>query len=152
VKAFVLPRLMSREGVINRMLDFVMNLPADKAWRIQIEEAKSERSHAQNAYLFGVAYKLLSEHTGYEKEDIHEYLLTKHFGGKLKKVPRTKYNPQGLEEVPVRTTTTDEHGRRSVLGKMEFAEYVSFVQRFAARHGVVVPDPDKDYESHREAA
>ena len=152
MKSFTLPRLMSRENVINRLLDAVMNLPLDKGWRVWIEEVKSERSLAQNAYLFAVPYKLLSDRTGYEKEDIHEHLLGKHFGTKLKRVPRTNYNPQGVEEVPVRTTTTDEHGRRSVLSKTAFSEYVSFVQRFGAQHGVVIPDPDPEWREHMEKA
>jgi len=29
-----------------------------------------------------------------------------------------------------------------VLSKQEFAEYVDFVQRFGAKHGVFIPDPE----------
>jgi hypothetical protein len=111
-----------------------------------IEEAKSERSLQQNRYLFGVAYALLSEKTGYEKDDLHTYLLGKHFGVRLKRVPKSKYNPRGRIEVPVRTTTTDGKGRRSVLGRSPFSEYVDFVRRFASETvGVVIPDPDPAY-------
>ena len=127
---------------IKRVVEELQSLDEGKAWRVDIEEVKSERSLKQNRYLFGVAYALLSEETGYEKDDLHTYLLGKHFGTKLKKVPKSKYNREGLVEIPLRTTTTDENGRRSVLGKAKFADYVNFVQRFAANIGVVIPDPD----------
>ena len=129
---------------VSRVVEVLESLPYDCAWRVEIEQAKAERSLKQNRYLFGVAYALLSERTGYEKDDLHEYLLGKHFGVYLKKVPKSKYNPQGLVEMPVRTTTTDPNGRRAVLGKIDFADYVAFVQRFAAQHGVVIPDPDPE--------
>lgn len=138
----VIPGDARRFADIKRVVEELESLEERKAWRISIEQVKSERSLKQNRYLFGVAYELLSEHTGYEKDDLHTYLLGKHFGTRLKKVPKSKYNREGLIEMPVRTTTTDEHGRRSVLGKMQFAEYVNFVQRFSAELGVVIPDPD----------
>lgn len=139
-----------REHDMNRALQALMDLPKDHDYSVRWEEAKSQRTLAQNGYLFGVAYAVLGEATGYEKEDLHEYLLGLHFGTKLKRVPKTKRNPEGLEEIPVRTTTTDENGRRSVLGKMAFAEYVNFVQRFGAKHGIHIPDPDPDYAEKRE--
>lgn len=134
-----------REHDMDRLCQQIAELPRDRAYTVRWEESKHQRSLAQNAYLFGVAYARLSDVTGYEKQDIHEYLLGLHFGTKLKRVPKTKRNLEGLIEVPVRTTTTDEHGRRSVLGKADFAEYVDFVIRFAARHGIHVPPPDPDY-------
>lgn len=134
-----------------RAMEEIEALPLDKEWRIEIEEAKCERSLQQNKYLFGVAYTLISDKTGYEKDDLHTYLLGLHFGTRLKRVPRSKYNPQGLMEVPVRTTTTDANGRRSVLGRMEFSEYVDFVKRFAAEKcQIFVPDPNPAYQIYRE--
>jgi hypothetical protein len=148
-----LPGSVDRSRGIGRIVAYLEELPEEKAWHVSVEEAKSERSLQQNRYLFGVAYKLLSEATGYEKDDIHTYLLGKHFGTKLKRVPKSVYNPRGLIEIPVRTTTMDEHGHRSVLGKMAFAEYVEFVKRFGAEAGVVIPDPDQDQiDEHVRAA
>jgi hypothetical protein len=134
---------LQRSRAVGRLVEELESLPIDRAWRVQWEELKSPRSLAQNRYLFGIAYALLSAATGYEKADLHAYLLGRHFGTKLKKVPRTKYNQQGLIEVPVRTTTVNERGDRAVLGKLEFAEYVAFVQRFAMEQAnVLIPDPD----------
>jgi len=140
-----------RSASVGRVCAALEDLEHNKSWRIEVSQEKSERSMAQNAYLFGVVYKLIAERTGYEAEDLHDYLLGKHFGTKLKRVPKSKYNPDGRIEVPVRTTTTNEHGRRSVLGKTAFSEYVEFVRRFAAEKlGLVIPDPDPLWKWHQE--
>lgn len=121
---------------IERVVHALEILPEGKAWKVSVEEIKSERSLAQNAYLW-VAYTAISKATGYEKLDIHEDICKRHFGTRLKKVPG------GVREVPIRTTTTDARGRRSVLGKVEFMELVEFVKRYAAEAGVYVADPDE---------
>jgi hypothetical protein len=149
-KTIILPKLMRRDGVFARLAAILRALPLDRPWKIVISEAKPSRSLAQNAYLHGVAYKMLSDFTGYEPEEIASYLLGRYFGWKDKRVPKTPRNPEGMESVPIRTTTTDAEGRRSVLGKLEFAEYVAWIQRFGAKHGVVIPDPDPEYAAHRE--
>jgi hypothetical protein len=151
--ACILRKAELREHDMDRLLQELMALPRENIWRVTWEQAKSERSLQQNKYLW-FAYGLIGKEHGYEKQDLHEDFLKKHFGTKLKKVPRCRECPDGLKEVPIRTTTTDESGRRSVLGKMAFAELVDFIQRYSAEnYGVVIPDPDpmlRDYE--REAA
>jgi hypothetical protein len=154
-RAFILPRTLPggirRSRDIGRVVQELESLPEDKSWRILLEECKSERSLQQNKYLFGVAYKIISKETGYEKKDVHEQCLKEHFGTRLKKVPRCRDYPDGWKEVPVRTTTTDEHGRRSVLGKTAFAEYVEFVKRWAANLNIYVPDPNEEFQTERAA-
>lgn len=149
-ESFLLPKLMSREGQIDRLLNLIMSLPMDKAWRVRVEEAKSPRSLAQNAYLNGVCYKLLGDAIGYERDEVSEYCLGQFFGWKEKRVPKKPGCPNGIESVPIRTTTTDAEGRRSVLSKLEFAEYVSWIQRFAASKGIHIPDPDPDHSDSKE--
>jgi hypothetical protein len=113
------------------------------AWRVVIEPVVYERTSQQNRYLHGVAYKMISDHTGYEREELHEYFLGTHFGWKTQRVPRKPSNPKGEESRPIRTTTTNETGQRSVLSTKEFWEYVEFLQRFAAQKlQLVIPDPD----------
>jgi hypothetical protein len=131
----------------------IANLDADEAWKITAEPVKATRSLSQNAYLWAVPYKLISEATGYEVEEVHEYLLGRHFGWVDKRVPKTPRNPEGVESVPVRTTTTDQHGKRSVLTPDEFSAYVDFIQRFAAvKLSIVVPDPDPMFREQQERA
>lgn len=122
------------------------------AWRVTAEPVRYTRSILQNNYLWGVANKMISEKTGYELEEIHEYLLGAYFGWRKKRVPKKPSNPKGWESVPRRTTTIDEHGKRKVLTTVQFSEYVEFVQRFAAQKlGLIIPDPDPEYASRREA-
>lgn len=130
---------------LSKIVAFLSALSERKAWRITVCEERSSRSTQQCRYLNGVAYKLLSDRTGYERDDISEYLCGQYFGWKKVKVPRTPSNPAGIEDRPIRTTTTNDLGKRDVLSVMDFMDYVAFVQRFGAEHGVFIPDPDPDY-------
>lgn len=152
VKTFNLPK-----GKRTRILDLIWavltSLNEAEAWRIIVEPVRHTRSLSQNAYLWAVPYKLISDATGYEVDEVHDYMLGRFFGWKDKRVPKTPRNPEGVDSVPVRTTTTDEHGKRSVLSSEQFSEYVDFIQRFAAvKLQIVVPDPDPMFREHREAA
>lgn len=131
----------------------IANLDPEEAWKITAEPVKATRSNSYNAYLWAVPYKLISEATGYEVEEVHEYFLGRFFGWKDKKVPKTPRNPEGVESIPVRTTTTDEHGKRSVLSFEVFSEYVAYIQRFGAvKLGLVIPDPDPMHGEQEKAA
>ncbi len=125
------------------VVTFLESLPKDKAWRVVVEEFKPRRSLSQNAYLH-VCYKTFGDALGYDPEDMREALLGTYFGWKEKKVPRTPSNREGVESVPVRTTTTDETGKRDVLSKKALSEYVAFIQRKAAEQGIFIPDPEGD--------
>ncbi len=103
---------------------------------------KPTRSNEQNAYLFGGCYPPIAEAMGYSVDDIHEYMLGRAYGWTDKRCPKTPNNPNGLESVPVRTTTRDADGKRSVLTKAEFSDFVATVQRVAAEAGVFIPDPE----------
>lgn len=87
---------------------------------------------------------MLSEHTGYEKDEIEEYLLGSYFGWKDKKLPGGR-----VSSVPIRRTTTDEEGSRDILDGEKFFKFVEWIQRVAARQGLVIPDPSKDYKLER---
>lgn len=41
---------------------------------LSIEKATRTRSNPQNAYLWGVVYKMIADETGYEPETIHEMM------------------------------------------------------------------------------
>lgn len=153
----VMPDFILPKGKRSRALDLARSVLAgldeEHAWKVTAEPVKSARSASQNAYLWAVPNKMISELTGYEAEEVHEYLLGRYFGWKDKRVPKTPRNPSGVESVPVRTTTTDEHGKRSVLSPQQFSDYVDFIQRFAAQTlGIVIPDPDPQFRQHQEAA
>lgn len=126
-----------RATVLANAISFISGLPDSRVWRIEVREDRNSRSTQQCRYLNGVAFALLSEATGYERDDIAEYINGTYFGWRDKILPGKRE-----AKVPVRTTTTDENGKRSVLDKMAFGDYVAFVQRFAAKHGVFIPDPE----------
>lgn len=144
MQQFYLPRAISRSAVIQRIATVLSKLPLDKAWSIDVVEFKPKRSDPQNRYLNGVCYKIIGETIGYERDEISEFLCGTFFGWKDKKVPKKPSNPDGIESVPVRTTTIDEDGKRAVLNKQLFADYIAFVQRFAANKGIYIPDADQE--------
>jgi hypothetical protein len=146
-QSFILPKLLSRAGMIAKIGRFMALLSQEKAWRIKIEEAKSTRSTQQCRYLNGVAYKIIGDAIGYERDDVSEFLCGAYWGWKEKRVPKKPSCPNGIESVPVRTTTTDENGHRDVLTWEQFSDYVAYVQRFAASKGIFVPDPDPNYQA-----
>lgn len=149
---FVIPR-GPRKRALQLAVTVLEGLDEEAAWKVTIEPSKRERSDSQNAYLWAVPNKMISEVTGYEVLEVHEYLCGQHWGWKDKRVPKTPRNPKGVESVPVRTTTRNEQGKRDVLKTKAFCDYVDFVQRFAAQKlGLVIPDPDPAFMLHRERA
>lgn len=130
---------------IQRIAARLADVPLDEMWHLILQPFKHERTNQQNRYLRGVATKMLADHIGYEEHEMHTQLCGLHFGWKLEACMPTPNNPKGIRDVPMRTTTTDENGDRDVLNKRDFWDYVEFVQRFGAEHGVVIPDPDPNY-------
>jgi hypothetical protein len=152
MKPFLLPK-GDRKRALELAQFALAGLDPEQAWKVTAEPVKNARSLSQNAYLHGVCNKMISDLTGYEADEVHEYLLGRYFGWKDKRVPKTPRCPLGVESVPVRTTTTDQHGKRSVLSPQEFSDYVDFIQRFAAQTlGLVLPDPDPLFREHQEKA
>lgn len=145
MKEYLLP-MIDREPHIARIVACLRELPAKRAHRISIKQEADDRTTQQNRYLNGVPYKLLGSHFGYERDEISEQMCGLYFGWRQKKVPRTPHNPAGIRDVPMRTTTTDENGERDVLDTRDFWEYVEFLQRFGAKYGVLIPDPDPSYK------
>lgn len=142
---------IARSHDIGRVVHALEALPEGKAWKVSVEEAKSERSNPQNNYYHGVVLERIAQRWGVDPEDAHEWLCGTRWGWVDKKVPRTPRCPDGLESKPRRTTTTDENGRRSVLKTMEFEEFIEFAKRFAAtKLDLFIPDPDPNYLMHRE--
>jgi hypothetical protein len=135
---FILPTDKNRERIQGNLIAFIGALSRDKAWRIDIKLFRKDRSEKQNRALFGVAYPAISEVTGFEKDEIHDYMC-KEFFGRVKKVMWGKEY-----EVPFRTTTTDDKGKRDVIDTATFATLYEFIQRRMAEQGIYVPDPEQE--------
>lgn len=115
---------------------FIDRLPANKSWRIEVKEARADRTPPQNAALWGVAYAALTEATGYTAEELHHEFCGRFFGWNVV----TIFGQQRRR--PRRTTTTNEQGERDLIGTRDFAEFYDLIQRVAAEAGIYVPDPD----------
>ena len=92
---------------------------------------KSVRSLEQNAYLWGVCYKTILDHSlaeqGWRAEDLHEYFLGEMYGWQsLAAFGRKRIRPVH---------------RSSNLKKSEFSDFIAFVHQKAAEMGVFIEDP-----------
>lgn len=146
--AFILdPKDPASGDVFGNLLRFLDQLPKSKPWKVEVKRYAKERSNPQCRYLNGVAYQILSEELGFERDDISEYLCGEHFGWVDVPKPGDR-----IEKVPYRTTTTGTDGKRSVLDWKEFDNYVEFIKRWAAEKGIYIPDPNMPREERRMAA
>lgn len=130
----------NRDAIIARLTKFLISWPTSKPCEITVRRFVRSRSNKQNAALWGVAYAVLGEATGYRAEEMHAYFCGEYFGwndhamfGQRKRTPR-------------RTTTTNEQGERDVLSTEDFCEFYAFIQQRAAETVQVnVPDPDPEW-------
>jgi hypothetical protein len=86
------------------------------------------RSLAENAYYWSVVLSMIAEHTGYEKEEVHEILKNIFL--------RKEYNI-GVDVVfaPVSTAS---------LTTIEMEEYLDRIRRFAASElDLYIPEPNE---------
>lgn len=131
-QTFVLHPGESRERVLGNLQRFLAALGADKAWQVEVKPWRKKRSAAQNAALWGIAYKTLEQATGQEAKDWHEFMLGEYFGTVQVELLGRKY--------------TKPRRGSSGLSTVEFADYYAFVQRRAAEHGIFIADPDPFYD------
>lgn len=92
---------------------------------------RSRRSLDQNALLWALYTEALAKGGetlgGWSTEDLHEYMLGEHFGWDVQKaLGRTRHKPKR---------------RSSRLTKPEFSDFVEFVVRRFAEHGIVLELP-----------
>ena len=126
---FTLPKARS-DGQLDRIVAVIRGLSPASPWQIDIREQKSKRSDAQNRYLWGVCYQTILDAPGMEgwnKDDVHQYMLGEHFGWETVEM----FGKKRLR--PLR--------RSSRLSKLEFMDYVAFIQQFMAERGVYIADP-----------
>jgi len=94
---------------------------------ITVEYVKGKRSTRQNAYLWGVCYKLIAEHTGYSTEEIHE-------------IAKLKFNLKKID------LPNEEHyeigGSTTEMDIQQFSTYTEDIRRWASEFlHVVIPEP-----------
>lgn len=100
---------------------------------ITIERLRATRSARQNAWYWGVIVQLLAEHTGYTPDEMHEVLKAKFIP---KRFAVANGNGEIRDELVIGGSTT-------TLNTVEFGEYCTAIQEWAAAElAVVIPDPE----------
>lgn len=122
---------VDRERALRRVIGYLTGLPLNRAFKVTTVEKKPTRSVQQNAYLWGVCYAaLMKVLPGWDADDVHEYMLGEWSGWEL---------IEGMGRKRLRPVK-----RSSALNKQDFADFIAFVQRKAAQHGVVIADAQLD--------
>lgn len=101
-------------------------------WDVKVTKHRKTRALAQNRYYWGVVIALLVEYSGSKADDIHEYLLMECFGTEEYEV----FDKRRVR--PVRTTT---HPKKMTVD--EFEAYMEWCRGWAARRGVIIPEPNE---------
>jgi hypothetical protein len=129
MNSFLLAKQQPRQEVIDSIGRFLGRLPLTRDFEVLVHPYRRSRTGQQNRALWGVAYKALSDATGHDAEDLHEYFLGEWGGWETRDLMGRK------RLVPKR--------RSSALNTEEFAEFYAFIQqRSAETVGVFVPDPE----------
>lgn len=130
--------LNERDSVVDERFDRLRAAIYNRTVPVEIEVRRHQKKRTPEAqgYLWGVCYPLMSDASGYEKEEIHYAMCCKYFGVKVVEVMGQRF------ERPVRTTSTNEEGEAEWLGSHGFAEFTDFVIREAANwYDVSIPPP-----------
>lgn len=125
-----------RPQIRDNAIAFINRLPDSHSWEILVRRHVKRRTDDQNHALFGVAYKALSEATGFTKDELHDAFCKRFFGTVTVEVFGQ------VRERAFRTTTVDEHGNADKLPADEFWRFYEMVQQVGAESGIDVPNPD----------
>ena len=128
MNSFILPA-GDRSESIDRLTQFLRQCSPDKPVRVEVCLHRKRRSNEQNRALWGVAYRLLSDETGNDVNDLHEFFLGEYFGWELIDVLGQQ------RRRPVR--------RSSKLNTVEFSDFYAFIQRRSAEMGYYIPSPNE---------
>lgn len=91
------------------------------------------RSNKQNSYYWGVCLPLISEHTGFLPEEVHEILKRRFLTEQ--RVLKTKRSIEFVD-VPKSTTTLDT---------VSYEQFMSNVRMFASQElGISIPEPNEE--------
>lgn len=151
MKPVILPPVhLDRMRVLRPLVAVLETYQPKKPVRVEYKIAMPDRTPAENRYLWAVPYKMLSEASGMESEELHEWNCGMQWGWKNKRVPKKPSNPEGVESVPIRTTTTNADGEDELCSEEDFRRLWARAQELGAKmFNIVIPDPDPDYKKKR---
>jgi hypothetical protein len=100
----------------------------EKRIELIVQKEQKERTNQQSKYLFGVVYQLISEETGYSKEEVHEMMKSIYL--KDNKVVNNK------RYTVIRSTSS--------LTTVEMVEYIENIKRWSSSElGLNIPDSNE---------
>ena len=119
------------DGIRTRFGMYLATLEG-KQVEVTVREYKSQRSNPQNSYYFGVVIRILCDHTGYTREEMHEALKFKFL-----RIP----GENGLPDTCISTTK---------LNTKQFEAYLSEVRQWAGQElGCFIPQPNEvEYDNY----
>lgn len=102
--------------------------------QIEVTKRQAVRSLNQNKYYFGVVLQLLSEHTGYTPDELHDFC-------KMRFLPKRLAFCDGNGEVKGEYVLGGSTRRLSTI---DFGNYMEDIRRWAATDlDVIIPDPNE---------
>lgn len=114
---------------------------AGKFVELTVREQRNRRSGRQLRWYWGQILELLSEHTGYTPDELHDYC-------------KSRFIPKRLAICDGNGVVIDERVIGGSTGKLkagEMADYCESIRQWAAEElGVVIPDPDPTWRSRGE--
>lgn len=138
-ETFRIPKGELLTGKAYEIIEAVSKQAERHAVEVTVRRYQKKRSVEQNNSLFGIAYPLLMEATGYTKEELHREMCGRFFGWKVKKVMGRAI------EVPRRTTTKNQDGQPEVISTVMMMEMYAFVQQLAIQElQLYIPDPNEE--------
>ena len=136
--------IATRTKVLLELSLFLDKLDPNRPWQVLVRQWKKSRTDDQNAALFGLAYKIICDETGCDKDELHEEMCKRFFGTIEVEVLGQ------IKTRPLRTTTRDAAGKRDILPWDEFSNFYTKVESEAAAFGIRIPPPDPLWK-HRAA-
>lgn len=129
MKKIILGRI--KEGKIQIQRFFKKELLRWEGKPIEVHLVESTRSEQQNRYYWGVVIRLISEHTGFTADEVHE-VFKKRF---------LTYKKKYQGKIYEFTKSTTE------LKVSDMATYLDKVIKYATEHlGIIIPDAEVAYE------
>lgn len=106
-----------------------------KPMLVTLEQMRNKRSNQQLRFLFGVAYPILEEHTGYTKDELHE-IFKLEFNPVIKTLTNKVTNE--TRDIVIGGSTED-------MSTVDFMEFYRKIQQEGASLGCYLPDPNEDW-------
>ena len=111
----------------------INDLPDNKPWLVQVKQYQRRRTLEQNSFLHAVPLKLICEHTGYELDDMKQWLMGAAFGWE-------EYEVMGEPRRRPRLTT-------SMLNAEQFNWFLDWLEQWSSQElGLIIPKPNEVIE------